>query len=168
MKVIGKAALNAGKMFLALQNTILKTVWLGSILKSGVIPGNSCACWDVAARHKLAPARVLQCAVQEGCELVWGERSSTRKCWHFQEISRDMSCLWSECQYLENNNPADQAKEKRLFSLWQWGLSHSAEIWNIFVWFTCIYDAWTVTIYCCHYPLGRYVAELQNRNNLDT
>lgn len=37
MKAVGKAAHNAGEMFLALQNTVLKTLWLRSLLKSGVI-----------------------------------------------------------------------------------------------------------------------------------
>lgn len=91
-------------------------------------PGSSCSCWDIAARHKLAPARVLQCAVQEGCELVWGERSSTRKCEHFQEIPRDTCCVWSECQGWKNSNPSDRAEVKRLFPLCQWGLSQPC--WN--------------------------------------
>lgn len=37
MKAIGKAVHNAGEMFLALQNIVLRTLWLRSLLKSGVI-----------------------------------------------------------------------------------------------------------------------------------
>lgn len=128
MEEIGKAAHHGGEMLLALQNTVLKTVWSRSLLESGMIQVAPVFCWDIAARHKLAPARVLQCAVQEGCELVWGERSSTRKCEHFQEIPRDTCCVWSECQGWKSSNPSDRAKVKRLFPLCQWGLSQPC--WN--------------------------------------
>lgn len=142
MKAIGKAAHNAGKMFWALQNTVLKTVWLES-LEKWCHSGNSCACWDIAARHKLVPARVPQCAVQEGCELVWGERSSTRKCWHFQEITQDMSYLGVNARVggivTSIARTSDgQAEVKKLPPFWQWGLSQPCWNWKYFC-MICMY-----------------------------
>lgn len=86
----------------ALHNTVLKVAWPRSRLESGVIQVKF---MPVETLLKMPTGPSMHATVQEGWVFVWGERSSTRKFWHFQETTQDVYCVWNKCQAWKNSIP---------------------------------------------------------------